>query len=79
MNGYCMSLKLDVRSFHASDMLIGMAKNPKTRRPADVVGNAVRVMQIATGESEEDDPAALERAERREANPAPGSFLQKGA
>ena len=42
-----------------------MPKGPKgQKRPADVIGNAVRVMQIATGETEEDfvddgkDPAA---------------------
>lgn len=37
-----------------------MPKGPKgQKRPADVIGNAVRVMQIATGEIEEDlpDPA----------------------
>ena len=32
-----------------------MPKGPKgQKRPADVVGNAVRVMQIATGEAEEE-------------------------
>lgn len=42
-----------------------MPKGPKgEKRPADVIGNAVRVMQIATGEVEDDldddgkDPAA---------------------
>lgn len=42
-----------------------MPKGPKGQeRPADVIGNAVRVAQIATGEAEEDieddgkDPAA---------------------
>jgi len=31
-----------------------MPKGPKgEKRPADVIGNAVRVMQIATGETEE--------------------------
>lgn len=35
-----------------------MPTGPKgQRRPADVIGNAVRVMQIATGEVEEDIPA----------------------
>jgi hypothetical protein len=35
-----------------------MPKGPKgQKRPADVIGNAVRVMQIATGEAEEEfDP-----------------------
>lgn len=32
-----------------------MPKGPKgEKRPADVIGNAVRVMKIATGEEEED-------------------------
>ncbi|WP_425404008.1 hypothetical protein [Hwanghaeella sp.] len=42
-----------------------MPKGPKgQKRPADLIGNAVRVAQIATGEAEEDteddgkDPAA---------------------
>ncbi|NOX84302.1 MAG: RNA-binding protein [Alphaproteobacteria bacterium] len=42
-----------------------MPKGPKgQKRPADVIGNAVKVMKIATGEDEEDfggdgkDPAA---------------------
>ena len=42
-----------------------MPKGPQgQKRPADVIGNAVRVMQIATGEAEEEyeddgkDPAA---------------------
>ena len=42
-----------------------MPKGPQgQKRPADVIGNAVRIMQIATGESEEEydddgkDPAA---------------------
>ena len=34
-----------------------MPKGPKgQKRPADVIGNAVRVMQIATGEIAEDAP-----------------------
>ena len=44
-----------------------MPKGPEgQKRPADVIGNAVRVMQIATGEAEEEfeddgkDPAAKE-------------------
>jgi len=42
-----------------------MPKGPQgQKRPADVIGNAVRVMQVATGEAEEEfdddgkDPAA---------------------
>ena len=35
-----------------------MPTGPKgQKRPADVIGNAVRVMQIATGESDEDTEA----------------------
>lgn len=35
-----------------------MPTGPKgQRRPADVIGNAVKVMRIATGEEEEDIPA----------------------
>ncbi len=36
---------------------MSVIKRPK--RPADVVGNAVRVMQIATGEREEDPPEGI--------------------
>jgi hypothetical protein len=40
-----------------------MPRGPKgEKRPADVIGNAVRVMQIATGEVEEDRGAAPQRA-----------------
>jgi hypothetical protein len=35
---------------------------PKAKRPADVIGNAVRVMQIATGEVESETPEADVRA-----------------
>lgn len=40
-----------------------MAKKPKRKRPSDVIGNAVRVMQIATGEVDEEpkDPEAIAR------------------
>ena len=35
-----------------------MPKGPKgQKRPADVIGNAVKVMRIATGEEHEDFPA----------------------
>jgi hypothetical protein len=35
-----------------------MPKGPKgQKRPADVIGNAVKVMRIATGEEKEDFPA----------------------
>ena len=48
-----------------------MPKGPKgQKRPADVIGNAVKVMQIATGEAEEEiendgkDPAAQSMGKR---------------
>lgn len=41
-----------------------MPTGPKgQRRPADVIGNAVKVMRIATGEEDEDVPAKPERDE----------------
>lgn len=41
-----------------------MPKGPNgQKRPADVVGNAVHVMRIATGEIEEDVPANSAAAE----------------
>ena len=41
-----------------------MPTGPKgQRRPADVIGNAVKVMRIATGEEEEDIPAKPEKNE----------------
>jgi hypothetical protein len=43
-----------------------MPKGPKgERRPADVIGNAVRVMKIATGEIEEVTPATQGNASAR--------------
>ena len=40
-----------------------MPRGPKgEKRPADVIGNAVHVMRIATSEIEEDRGAAPERA-----------------
>ena len=47
-----------------------MPKGPKDeKRPANVIGNAVRVMEIATGQRDEDDPgkdkAAAKLAARR--------------
>lgn len=41
-----------------------MPRGPKgEKRPADVIGNAVRVMQIATGEAPEDLPKRSAAAE----------------
>jgi hypothetical protein len=35
-----------------------MPKGPRgEKRPADVIGNAVRVMRIATGDAQEEQPA----------------------
>ena len=45
-------------------------KRKRLKRPADVVGNAVRVMEIATGQAEDEgsdegkDPAAVELGRR---------------
>jgi hypothetical protein len=40
-----------------------MPKGPQgQRRPADVIGNAVHVMRIATGEEEEDAPSTASAA-----------------
>ena len=51
-----------------------MPTGPKgQKRPADVIGNAVRVMQVATGETEED---YVEKPEKDEAAAAMG---RKGA
>ena len=44
-----------------------MPKGPQgQKRPADVIGNAVHVMKIATGEVEEDakNPDAMERGRK---------------
>ncbi len=42
-----------------------MPKGPKgEKRPADVIGNAVRVMEIATGQREEEYDAADEGKDR---------------
>ena len=51
-----------------------MPTGPKgQKRPADVIGNAVKVMQVATGEAEED---YVEKPEKDEAAAAMG---RKGA
>ncbi len=43
-----------------------MPKGPKgEKRPADVIGNAVRVMRIATGEEEDDRGTRLRPPRRR--------------
>jgi hypothetical protein len=45
-----------------------MPKGPQgQRRPADVIGNAVHIARIATGEAEETKPIEPARRERGEA------------
>jgi len=45
-----------------------MPRGPKgEKRPADVIGNAVHVMRIATGEAEEREPTAEEKAKTAKA------------
>ena len=40
-----------------------MPRGPRgEKRPADVIGNAVHVMRIATGEAEETKPASMSAA-----------------
>ena len=52
-----------------------MPRGPKgQRRPADVIGNAVRVMQIATGQVAEDAP----RPEDEGKDPAAVALGRKG-
>jgi hypothetical protein len=50
-----------------------MPRGPKgEKRPADVIGNAVRVMKIATGEIEEGEPAkTVSRAQKAGAKGGP--------
>ena len=53
-----------------------MPKGPRgERRPADVIGNAVHVMRIATGQVEEKTPAS----EGKESTPEGGARGRKGA
>lgn len=52
-----------------------MPKGPRgEKRPADVIGNAVHVMKIATGEVEEE----LETPERQGKDPAAVALGRKG-
>lgn len=52
-----------------------MPKGPKgEKRPADVIGNAVHVMRIATGEIEEE----MEASERDGKDPAAASLGKRG-
>jgi hypothetical protein len=46
-----------------------MPKGPKgQKRPADVIGNAVRIMRIATGEAEEEYDASDEEKDQAAAS-----------
>jgi hypothetical protein len=55
-----MSWKLS-RSWNR--LALALPRGPKgEKRPADVIGNAVHVMRIATGEIEEDRPGTTGRA-----------------
>lgn len=48
-----------------------MPKGPQgQKRPADVIGNAVHVMRIATGEAEE-EPPAVTKAKQAARSPKP--------
>ena len=60
-----------------------MPRGPKgQKRPADVIGNAVKVMRIATGETREDvteddkDPAAKSLGSRGRKGSRPGAQRQ---
>jgi hypothetical protein len=55
--------------FSTSDLRynLPMPRGPQgQKRPADVIGNAVKVMRIATGEEQEDtlNPKAIERGRK---------------
>jgi hypothetical protein len=56
-----------------------MPRGPKgEKRPADVIGNAVHVMRIATGELEDDPSKAPKRAKGGNARAkAPASRMQQ--
>ena len=64
-----------VGKLSAKHYLGAMPKGPKgQKRPADVIGNAVRVMRIATGEITEDAP----RPEDEGKDPAAVALGRKG-
>ena len=55
-----------------------MPKGPKgEKRPADVIGNAVKVMRIATGEEQEEVPAAPPKDEAAAAMGRKGAAARK--
>ncbi|MBJ3777550.1 histone H1 [Acuticoccus mangrovi] len=55
-----------------------MPTGPKgQKRPADVIGNAVKVMKIATGEEAEDIPAKPEKDEAAAAMGRKGAASRK--
>ncbi len=55
-----------------------MPKGPKgERRPADVIGNAVMVMKIATGQIEESTPSSRGQAGGKKGGPARAAGLSE--
>lgn len=55
-----------------------MPRGPKgEKRPADVIGNAVRVMRIATGEEEEALPSGKHRSGKAGAKARSKTLTQK--
>ncbi|QEX20738.1 hypothetical protein FRZ61_06570 [Hypericibacter adhaerens] len=53
-----------------------MRKEPRDqKRPADVIGNAVKVMRIATGQAEERAPRCFESKPAFKTLPATATFL----
>jgi len=70
-----LPLRRIIAKLTAKHYLGAMPKGPKgQRRPADVIGNAVHVMRIATGEITEDAP----RPEDEGKDPAAVSLGRKG-
>ena len=53
-----------------------MPKGPQgQKRPADVIGNAIRVARIATGEEQEDEAAVRGRAGGKAGGPSRATVL----
>jgi hypothetical protein len=46
-----------------------MPRGQSEKRPADVIGNAVRIIRIATGEEEEQDVPQIKLTERTRVEP----------
>ena len=57
-----------------------MPKGPKgERRPADVIGNAVKVMRIATGQETEDLPVDGKNRAAQELGRTPVAKIERGS